>query len=306
MTRPESEHSDDDPPSTALDKPAPNESVDDENWHILEGEYTEHPPDQEDPFQYDPTVAPLAPRPRSMGAVEFAGALLLALLVLAGIWFAATLDWPVAIPLVVLAVALALVAIRLGRGPVQEAEYKAALSAAEPILYPSSRVEHVLSPGERLYIEAREHPLSTAPWILAASVATVAAGWWMARTGQWQAAGIGWGVTVLFCLYRMAMWERRIFCVTDRYVILIEGVFTTHENRMHIVKVTDAKKIVPWHSKVLAWLRIINLSYGTFELETAGQDQAINKVGWLPGINQLTRITMALASGNRPDLPPDS
>jgi hypothetical protein len=192
--------------------------------------------------------------------------------------------------------------LRARRGTVQEAEE----SAKDHVRYyrhyndPSKRTARVLNEVEEFYIETQEHSITMLPWALLALVATLAAGWIGHTAGDFRGVAIIWIAAMCYVAYKVWVWQRESFIVTDQYIRMTSGILEDHAPRMNIAAVTDAKKHVPWHSKLLFKSGCIKHLYGTFTLETAGQDQPINKAKWLPFIDELDVLISALSRGKEP------
>lgn len=75
--------------------------------------------------------------------------------------------------------------------------------------------------------------------------------------------------------YQILQWRMDHFVVTNRRVLLVSGVLTKKTAVMPLLKVTD----LTYEQTPLARL----LGYGTFIFESAGQDQALSRVDFLPG-----------------------
>ena len=74
-------------------------------------------------------------------------------------------------------------------------------------------------------------------------------------------------------------WHFERFILTNKRVMVVHGIITRHVAMMPLERVTDMK----YEQTPLG--RILN--YGTFVLESAGQDQALREVPHLPNPNEL-------------------
>jgi uncharacterized membrane protein YdbT with pleckstrin-like domain len=81
---------------------------------------------------------------------------------------------------------------------------------------------------------------------------------------------------LLFCIYE---WLEQYFVVTSQRLLLAEGVFTKTVNMMPLGKVTDMR----FERSAIGRL----LGFGTFIVESAGQDQALHTIDHLPYPEQL-------------------
>lgn len=80
---------------------------------------------------------------------------------------------------------------------------------------------------------------------------------------------------LLYLTYQVTQWWLDHFIVTSRRVLLVSGVLTKRTAIMPLLKVTD----MTYRQTPLARM----LRYGTFVFESAGQDQALSRVDYLPG-----------------------
>jgi len=78
-----------------------------------------------------------------------------------------------------------------------------------------------------------------------------------------------------YLAYQVVQWRMDHFIVTNRRVLLVSGVLTKRTAVMPLLKVTD---MTYQQTPVARMLR-----YGTFVFESAGQDQALSRVDYLPG-----------------------
>ena len=132
--------------------------------------------------------------------------------------------------------------------------------------------------GERIVTAVHQH------WAkVAEPVASVAAGLVLVLAlDSSLPASLGLVANVLwwgwFALVGRAIWkvlERRHdwFVATDKRLILTYGLITHKVAMMHLTKVTD----MSYNRSPLGRL----LGYGSFVMESAGQDQALHTVGWV-------------------------
>jgi membrane protein YdbS with pleckstrin-like domain len=88
-----------------------------------------------------------------------------------------------------------------------------------------------------------------------------------------------WLVLFVRLLYKIFEWLDEYFVVTSQRLLLATGVFTKTVNMMPLSKVTDMR----FERSAMGRL----LGYGTFIVESAGQDQALHTVDHLPYPEQL-------------------
>jgi len=104
--------------------------------------------------------------------------------------------------------------------------------------------------------------------------------WWLLLTAALRFAFV-WGE-----------WFVERFVVTDMRVIMTSGIITRKVAMMPLVKVTD----MTYERSVLGQL----LGYGVFIVESAGQDQALSRVNFLPRPDRLYIQVAELLFGKRP------
>jgi membrane protein YdbS with pleckstrin-like domain len=150
---------------------------------------------------------------------------------------------------------------------------------------PSSVVRRYLFPTEKFRGEWKRHWIQLSREIIIGVVATLIMG---AATGYLARHDIPSGVTiaiglwlvVLFVLgWRVGDWWFDRFILTNKRVMLVGGIITRKVAMMPLLRVTDMKYVQSPLGRLL--------NYGTFELESAGQEQALRKVENLPNPNEL-------------------
>jgi len=145
-------------------------------------------------------------------------------------------------------------------------------------------VYRVLLPHERQVITVRFHPA-----VLIRPVAEVLGGLALAGLlsttvahGSGTAMLVIWGLWLLLVLrlvYKIYEWLDEYFVVTSQRLLLATGVFTKRVNMMPLTKVTDMRFERTPRGRLLG--------YGKFVVESAGQDQALQTVDYLPYPEQL-------------------
>ena len=80
-------------------------------------------------------------------------------------------------------------------------------------------------------------------------------------------------------LWDVAEWYYDRFILTNKRVMLVEGIIARRVAMMPLARVTDMKYTQSPLGRVLG--------YGTFEIESAGQDQALRSVPNLPNPTEL-------------------
>lgn len=83
-----------------------------------------------------------------------------------------------------------------------------------------------------------------------------------------------WGLLVLRLLVTLLNWWRKLFLATDRRLMQVSGIVTRQVDIMPMSKVTDMR-----YDRTLTGQLF---GYGVYILESAGQDQALSKINFVP------------------------
>jgi len=150
---------------------------------------------------------------------------------------------------------------------------------------PTKLIARYLFPTEKFRGEWKHHWIQIARELLAAIAATVLMGYLTGIAARNNASGmvtliiLAWGCAMVYCAWRIADWYVDRFILTNKRVMVVKGLITRNVGMMPLVRVTDMKYVQSPMGRLLG--------YGTFELESAGQDQALSKVKNLPNPNEL-------------------
>ena len=140
-------------------------------------------------------------------------------------------------------------------------------------------LDRYLLDGERLVTAVHQHWGKVAEPVGSAVAGCIFAFWVDARIDP--ALGLvstivwwAWFAVVGRMAYKLAEWRHDWFVATDKRLLLFYGFITRKVSMMPLMKVTDMsyERSVPG--------RI--LGYGRFVMESAGQDQALREVNWVP------------------------
>jgi hypothetical protein len=93
-------------------------------------------------------------------------------------------------------------------------------------------------------------------------------------------------VAVTYLALRVGEWWMRHFIVSTRRVLLISGIIVRTVTLLPLRRITD----LTWKETALGQI----LGYGTFRFESAGQQQALSQITFLPGADVLYRRVSAL------------
>ena len=150
---------------------------------------------------------------------------------------------------------------------------------------PSDLVRRYLFPTEKFRGEWRRHWIQLVKRLSLGVLATFILGY---LAGYFAKQGIQTGLTVLvlvwigvmgWVLWDVAEWYYDRFILTNKRVMLVEGIVARRVAMMPLARVTDMK----YTQSPLGRL----LGYGTFDIESAGQDQALRSVPNLPNPTDL-------------------
>jgi len=145
-------------------------------------------------------------------------------------------------------------------------------------------VNRYLLPHERQVITVHQHPAMLIRPIFEVLIGLAIAGWLSNSVASGNGTAILiiwilWGLLLLRLVVKVFEWVETYFVVTSQRFLLATGIVNRKVNMMPLAKVTDMS------FQRSAMGRI--LGYGEFILESAGQDQALNRVDYLPYPEQL-------------------
>lgn len=132
-------------------------------------------------------------------------------------------------------------------------------------------------PAEKVVFLTRLHILTVAEPVGSAIVGLVALALLQPYADSrkaWLALTMAWLVIALRAAWKGLEWYMQLFLSTDRRLLLVHGVLNRQVDMMPVSKVTDMRYRRSWTGHVFG--------YGKFFLESAGQDQALNVVKWVP------------------------
>lgn len=150
---------------------------------------------------------------------------------------------------------------------------------------PTTLVARYLFPTERYRGEWKRHWIHLSTPLAIAAGATLLFGYlagFLTRqniNGLVTAAVLLWLAVILWVAWRVFDWYFDRFILTNKRVMVVNGIITRRVAMMPLLRVTDMK----YEQSALGRM----LNYGTFVLESAGQDQALREVKHLPNPNEL-------------------
>ncbi|WP_226345987.1 PH domain-containing protein [Agilicoccus flavus] len=150
----------------------------------------------------------------------------------------------------------------------------------------TDQLERYLLKGERIVVAVHRHWGAVAEPMVTTSLALVAVIWFAvgadeALTEVATFAWCAWVVLLGRALWMLIEWRREWFIATDRRLLLVYGFIVRKVDMMPLGKVTD----MTYHRSIPGRL----LGYGTFVLESAGTDQALSRIGFVPHPDQTYR-----------------
>jgi membrane protein YdbS with pleckstrin-like domain len=145
-------------------------------------------------------------------------------------------------------------------------------------------INRYLLPHERQVITVHQHPAVLIGPIFQVLLGLAIAGWLSDAVAKGNGTVILviwllWALVLLRLLSKVFEWYENYFVVTSQRMLLAQGVVTRKVNMMPLTKVTD----MSFERTTLGRI----LGYGRFNLESAGQDQALKIVDYLPYPEQL-------------------
>lgn len=151
---------------------------------------------------------------------------------------------------------------------------------------PTPLVQRYLFPTEKFRGEWRRHPIELAKEIGIAVGATILLGLVAGYLGKGETGQrftmflvLGWFAVLVWTAWQIADWWFDRFILTNKRVMVVSGIITRNVAMMPLQRVTDMKYVQSPLGRVL--------NYGTFELESAGQEQALRSIPHLPSPNEL-------------------
>lgn len=143
-----------------------------------------------------------------------------------------------------------------------------------------SSVNRYLLPHEHQVIMVRRHPA-----VLLRPVAEIFGGLILAGLlSKWMSTGTGsealviiwwaWLLLLIRFVWKVAEWSVDYFVVTSQRMLLTTGLITRKVAMMPLGKVTD----MSFQRSLLGRM----LGYGEFVMESAGQDQALRSIPYIP------------------------
>lgn len=150
---------------------------------------------------------------------------------------------------------------------------------------PSPLVSRYLFPTERYRGEWRRHWIHLVPELGIGVGATFVMGYASGLLAKHQQGGVTgvvvalWIAVLVWVGWKHLDWYFDRFILTNKRVMVVSGIVTRKVAMMPLARVTDMK----YEQSPVGRM----LNYGTFVLESAGQEQALREVKHLPNPNEL-------------------
>jgi uncharacterized membrane protein YdbT with pleckstrin-like domain len=152
-------------------------------------------------------------------------------------------------------------------------------------------VNRYLLPHERQVVSVHQHPAVLSGRIFFVLVGFVAAVWLSISVAPDNGTALLiiwflWGLLLVWLAVKVVDWSLNYFVVTSQRLLLAQGFIVRKVNMMPLAKVTD----MSFQRTAVGQI----LGYGEFIVESAGQDQALRNVRFLPHPEQLYLEVCAL------------
>ena len=150
---------------------------------------------------------------------------------------------------------------------------------------PTTLVSRYLFPTERYRGEWKRHWIHLSVPLSIGAGATLLLGYLAGFLTKQEIDGLVttavllWLAVISWVAWKVFDWYFDRFILTNKRVMVVNGIITRKVAMMPLLRVTDMK----YEQSALDRM----LSYGTFVLESAGQDQALREVKHLPNPNEL-------------------
>jgi membrane protein YdbS with pleckstrin-like domain len=160
-------------------------------------------------------------------------------------------------------------------------------STSEPFVNrePSDLVRRYLFPTEKFRGEWRRHWIHLVRHLVWGVLATFALGYasgWISKSdvpGAMALLVVLWAIVMGWVGWAVMDWYFDRFALTNKRIMLINGIITRKVAMMPLGRVTDMKYTQSPMGRILG--------YDSFEIESAGQDQALREVKNLPNPTDL-------------------
>ena len=151
-------------------------------------------------------------------------------------------------------------------------------------------LQRYLLDGERVVVAMHQHWGKVAGPVAAAVAGLVLALWVDASVSPSVAVvarvtWIAWLALLVWTLWQLVEWRHDWFVATDKRLLLTYGLISRRVAMMPLTKVTDMSYSRSVPGRILG--------YGQFIMESAGQDQALHDINWVPDPDHTYRAICA-------------
>jgi Bacterial PH domain len=166
------------------------------------------------------------------------------------------------------------------------------------VTVPPRLVNKYLLPTESIVISVRMHPMAVISPVIVILAGALAAGFVTesaAQAGSVRGAPIIWMLWAVLAVWQgwqVATWWRRYFVVTENRLMLITSLLDTDVGMMPLAKVTDMRL----HQTTFGHA----LGYAEFIVESAGQEQALSRINFVPYPAQMYQEILSLIFSPKP------
>ena len=145
-------------------------------------------------------------------------------------------------------------------------------------------VNRYLLPHERQVISVHQHPAVLIRPIFEVLVGLAIAGWLSNSVAHGNSTfilviWILWAILLLRLVWKILEWSLTYFVITSQRLLLAQGFLLRRVDMMPLTKVTDMSFNRSFRGQLLG--------FGEFVVESAGQDQALRHIEYLPYPEQL-------------------
>ena len=153
-----------------------------------------------------------------------------------------------------------------------------------------------LMPQEDVVVAVRQHPIAMAkPGLLVVAGLVAAAAVTAVGSVGSEIHLLAWLlflVLLAWAAWKIIDWRYTYFIITENRLMLVTGVFSKNIGMMPLAKVTDMRLERSPTGRALG--------YGKFVIESAGQEQALHDVPFVPYAKQLYQEILAMIFPKKP------
>jgi hypothetical protein len=166
------------------------------------------------------------------------------------------------------------------------------------VTVPPRLVNRYLLSTEKIVISVRMHPIAVISPVIVILAGAVFAGFVTGLAARSGSVTVGeiiwvlWAVLAVWQGWQVATWWRRYFVVTENRMMLITSLLDTDVGMMPLAKVTDMRL----HQTTFGHA----LGYAEFIVESAGQEQALSRINFVPYPAQMYQEILSLIFSPKP------